>query len=318
MGMLATFRHLFHPQRSNNHRPRLLHPEAYIMFAALIGVFSLGIFGFTHISKKSGDVLGFSSTITPSEVITYTNEQREKLGLEPLRSNQALNEAALAKAQDMFSKQYWAHAAPDGTQPWYFFKQAKYEYSVAGENLARDFSNTPDMMSAWMNSPTHKANIVHGKYQEIGIAVVDGKLHGIETTLVVQFFGTPLSGVAQINDRAGVNAQDIPMIADLAPVISFAEQQAKKVQDMNPGAAVLASTSFRVSQLQGAPLFSPLQMMKTFFLAILLIVILTLLYDMFIMNHMRATRMVGKNFAHILFFMVISFLVIYFKAGVIG
>ena len=318
MGMYATFRHLFHPQRSNNHRPRLLHPEAYLMFAALTVVFLLGIFGFTQIHKKSGNVLGFNSSITPEEVIVQTNVQREKLGLQPLKSNQALNKAALSKAQDMFNKQYWSHAAPDGTQPWYFFKQAKYEYSVAGENLARDFSNTPDMISAWMNSPTHKANIVHGKYQEIGIAVVDGKLHGVETTLVVQFFGTPLSGAAQITKQAKSNAKDIPMIADIAPEISFAEQQAKKGHETHPRAAVLASTSFRVSQLQAAPLFSPLQMMKAFFLAILFIVILTLCYDMFIMNHMRATRMVGKNVAHILFFLMIAFLVIYFKAGVIS
>lgn len=318
MGMFATFRHLFHPQRSNNHRPRLLHPDAYLVFAALIALFTLSIFSFTHVSKKSGDVLGFNSSITPDEVIIQTNLEREKLGFQPLKSNPALNEAALSKAQDMFSKQYWAHTAPDGTEPWHFFKQSKYNYSVAGENLARDFSNTPDMMSAWMNSPTHKANIVHNKYQEIGIAVVDGKLHGVETTLVVQFFGTPFSGAAQIPDRAEVNIKDIPMIADLAPVISFAEQQAQKVQNINPHAAVLASTSFRVSQLQSAPLFSPLQMTKAFFLALLLIVILTLLYDMFIMNHMKATRMVGKNFAHILFFMMITFLVIYFKSGVIG
>lgn len=322
MGMLATLRHLFHPQRSNNHRPRLLHPDAFLVYATLSVFFVVGMLSLTRLSQKVGDVLGFSSTITPAEVIVQTNLQREKLGLPPLISNKALNEAALAKAQDMMSKQYWAHTAPDGTQPWTFFKQFKYEYSVAGENLARDFGNTSDMVNAWMDSPTHRANIIHNKYTEIGIAVVDGKLNGIETTLVVQFFGTPAQQAAQLPDRAARNATEVqlPTAADVVPVISFAEQQVESLKQAVPQAQaeVLSSVSYRISQFTPPPLFSPLQLTKAFFLAVLLIVIATLIYDMLIMHHRQQLRMVGKNLAHIVFFLVIAFLVVYFKSGVIA
>ena len=94
----------------------------------------------------------------------------------------------------MFTDQYWAHTAPDGTEPWTFMHQMGYQYVVAGENLARDFGQTDEMVSAWLASPTHRANIMNPKYQEIGIAVIDGVLEGYETTLVVQMFGTPPSG----------------------------------------------------------------------------------------------------------------------------
>ena len=62
----------------------------------------------------------------------------------------------------------------------------------AGENLARDFSNPASVVTAWMKSPTHKDNLLNPKFKEIGVAVVDGNLGGIATTLVVQFFGAPV------------------------------------------------------------------------------------------------------------------------------
>jgi hypothetical protein len=322
MGLFATLSHLFHPQRSNNHRPRVLHPEGFLVLVTLTVVFVLSLFSLPQISKKAGNVLGFSSSITPDQVITQTNNERQKVGMKPLKSNRVLNEAALAKAQDMLSKQYWSHNAPDGTQPWTFFKKAKYDYSVAGENLARDFSNTSDMMSAWMNSPTHKANIVHGKYTEIGIAVVDGKLNGVETTLVVQFFGTPVVNPAQITDRAEANLAKLPAklpaAIDATPVISFAEEQAKVFEEYGKNAAVLSSESFKLTELSPPPLFSPLQLTKAFFMAILCIVVVTLLYDMFIMKHKKTARLVGNNLAHLIFLLLIAFLVVYFKSGVIS
>lgn len=322
MGMFATLRHLFHPQRSNNHRPRALHPDAFLVYATMAVFFVVATLSLTRVSKKIGDVLGFSSTITPAEVIVQTNVQREQVGLPPLVSSPVLNEAALAKAQDMMQKQYWAHTAPDGTQPWAFFKQFKYEYSIAGENLARDFSHTSEMIDAWMDSPTHKANIVHNKYSEIGIAVVDGKLNGVETTLVVQFFGTPAQQVARIPDSAVRNgsSDQFPTTADVVPVISYAEQQVENLKGIVPPAhaEVLSSVSYRISQFTPPPLFSPLQLTKAFFLAVLFIVITTLTYDMVVMQQRQHIRLVGNNFAHIVFFLVVAFLVAYFRSGVIG
>jgi len=312
MDLLATLRHLFHPQRSNNHRPRIIHPEGFLVLALLaISTFALTV-GLPRVSSKAGQVLGFASNITASDVVTQTNFERTKLNLPPLKMNSTLNEGALAKGQDMLSKQYWAHVAPDGTQPWEFFKRAKYNYSVAGENLARDFSNTPDMMTAWMNSPTHRENIVNPLYKEIGIAVINGKLHGIETTLVVQFFGSP------VNAQAAITPEAVADDLHAGQVLSFAEALPTKVQEMGKSAQVLASSSIKIGELEQPPLFSPLQLLKAFFLAVLFIVIVTLIYDMIIMRNRQSVRLVGKNLAHLIFFGLIAFLVIYFKSGVIS
>jgi hypothetical protein len=334
------FKHLFHPQRSNNHRPRLLHPESFLVLA-LAGVgfwFALGPAKF--LAQQTGNVLGFASNITASQVIQKTNDERSKLGLSTLAANDKLNQAALAKAQNMFSQQYWAHIAPDGTEPWKFFRDAQYHYSVAGENLARDFSNTDGMMAAWMASPTHRANIVNPKYKEIGIAVVDGKLLGTDTTLVVQLFGAPLGGAPQVNAPAQApkklalaNAPATipavqPAVAPSPSVegehITLAEDQPTVVQQSDAQgrptgpAQILASVTLPVSSFGKPILLSPLQMLKAFFLAVIFLIVITLIYDSLIMGNRKTVRLVGNNFAHIVLFCVVAFLLIFFKGGVVG
>jgi hypothetical protein len=203
-GLRRTFAHLFHPRRSNNHRPKVLHPESIGIFACLTLLFVFAVKpGVLVLARQTGQVLGYATSINASEVVTRTNTERAKSGLPALVINEKLNQAAAAKAQHMFDNHYWSHIAPDGTEPWYFFRKANYSYRVAGENLARDFSTTDEMVSAWMASPTHKANLVNNKYSEIGVAVVNGQLLGSDTTLVVQLFGSPLSTLPSQPNQAG-------------------------------------------------------------------------------------------------------------------
>lgn len=304
-----TLSHLFHPRRSNNHRPKVLHHTAYLYFSALVVVFVAALQSLQLGPDQLSHVLGFASSITPSEVIRQTNEERQKAGLPTLTLNLELSQAALAKGQDMMSDQYWAHVAPDGTTPWYFMQQAGYKYSVAGENLARDFGDTPTMMNAWMASPTHRANIMNGKYEEIGIAVIDGNLEGYDTTLVVQMFGKPSAAVAAA-----------PTVTEEAAIAFYGEDQPVPAEqpEVRPGSSVLAGTLVGGGELRMPPLFTPLQLSKAFFLALIMMIIGTLLYDAFVMGHMRTARMVGKNLAHLLFFSAIAFLVVFFKAGLVG
>jgi hypothetical protein len=86
---------------------------------------------------------------------------------------------------------YFAHTSPEGKSPWYWFKQGGYVFNYAGENLAVDFSDSADVERAWMNSPTHRSNILNNKFTEIGVATAVGTLNGRQTTFVVQEFGTP-------------------------------------------------------------------------------------------------------------------------------
>jgi len=155
MLLKETLAHLFHPRRSNNHRPRILHPRELFNFVGLVIIFSTFVRITAASTSPLGSVLGYAVDIKAQQVVAETNKTRASLGLEPLTLNSSLSEAALSKGQHMLTNQYWSHVAPDGTEPWYFIKNVGYGYTVAGENLARDFQDTPDMISAWMASPTH-------------------------------------------------------------------------------------------------------------------------------------------------------------------
>src|SRR4030042_2637414 len=196
MEFFGTLRHLFIPHESNNQKAKLLHPSGLTLIAVGLIAFQL-ILGLAD--KAFPKVLGYAANISPAEVIRLTNAQRAANGLSTLSENSALDGAALAKGNDMLAKGYWAHFAPDGTSPWSFFLNFGYKYKYAGENLARDFPDASSAVNAWMNSPTHKENILNPNYREMGIGVVEGSLAGTETPVIVQFFGAPLSGEPAIS-----------------------------------------------------------------------------------------------------------------------
>ncbi len=131
------------------------------------------------------------STVLPAVVVDLTNEEREGVSLGDLNHNPILDQAATLKAKHMAQNEYFSHYAPDGTSPWHWFKQAGYSYAHAGENLAVHFTDSSEVVEAWMNSPTHRANIVNGTYTEIGVGTAKGEYEGYPTVYVVQLFGTP-------------------------------------------------------------------------------------------------------------------------------
>ena len=132
-------------------------------------------------------------TLTVPGVIAVTNAERTAQGFFTLSLNTKLSSAAAAKLADMFAKQYFAHEGPDGTKPSDWVEGAGYTYRLTGENLALgDFSGDTDLVTAWMNSPGHRANILKPEYTEIGVAVGKGMYDGRETWLAVQVFGKPL------------------------------------------------------------------------------------------------------------------------------
>jgi hypothetical protein len=177
-------RKLFIPSKENSYKPILLRKVALVTYTIILAfVNTFG--GFLGIPQA------MASSITPSNIIMLTNQERAAVGLNTLNTNAKLSAAATAKANNMFEEQYWDHYGPNGETPWMFITQAGYTYVYAGENLAKGFRTAEGVHEAWMASPTHKENIMSGKYKEIGVAVVEGTLLGKETILVVQMFGNP-------------------------------------------------------------------------------------------------------------------------------
>lgn len=198
-------------------RALIVAPKAWFAYLLL---FLLLIFTNKGLREKLPGILGFASNISTDSIISLTNQARERNGLSSLRYNNALAAAAYSKAQHMFANDYWAHIAPDGTNPWYFFKEANYDYLFAGENLARDFNDSSGVVDAWLASPTHRDNLLGGRYSEIGVAVVNGVLGGEQTTLVVQMFGAPASNLVAIDSSPAiapiVTAAPVP-VATVSP-----------------------------------------------------------------------------------------------------
>jgi hypothetical protein len=133
-------------------------------------------------------------SISPATLIDLTNEYRANLGLNALSANARLTQAAYNKAEDLLTRQYFDHTSPDGQKFSQWIKDVNYQYFYVGENLAIDFDNEEDLFQAWLNSPTHKDNIVKPQYQEIGIAALRGNYKNHSTIVVVQLFGTRVLG----------------------------------------------------------------------------------------------------------------------------
>ncbi len=185
-----TLKKYFIPHPENDHKPHFLREGAVSVTAAIVVIlFFASIFG--NYAVKNNKHL---AAIQAAFLVDLTNEDRADQGLSKLAINDKLVSAAGMKAGDMADKSYFAHVSPDGKTPWYWIEQAQYNYLYAGENLAVNFYDSEDVEEAWMDSPTHKANIMSRNFTEIGIATARGKYKGETTTFVVQMFGSPKKG----------------------------------------------------------------------------------------------------------------------------
>lgn len=298
--MLDTALHLLFPKRSNSFKAKLIRFEGLLTLSIFLVIFqSLLNFGSKHTS-----ILGYAANISVDEVIRLTNVERSNNGLSTLVYNSKLAEAAKLKGQDMLSSDYWAHVSPSGTEPWDFFNQVGYSYRYAGENLARDFSDPSSAVAAWMASPSHKENILSDKYQEIGIAVVEGDMNGEDTTIIVQLFGTSA--------------------ADRLPAVPIAQaEETQDAQGLELGTAeVKAEEPVTVQvqeQVQESPeltnAISPFITTKNVSLGVLAVVFFVLIADFLYIEMNGITRKSSRTIAHLSFFVMIAIILFLAKAG---
>ena len=134
-------------------------------------------------------------TLLKSKILLQTNLQRQQNGnLPALKENLILNQAAAAKASDMFKNQYFEHVSPTGVDPGKLVQSFGYSYILAGENLILgNFKDEQELVQKWMDSPGHRANILNNRYTDIGVAVIKGTYKGDTVWIGVQEFGVPLS-----------------------------------------------------------------------------------------------------------------------------
>jgi uncharacterized protein YkwD len=178
---------------------------ALLLFVTLTGTsYILGDFYFggneVEASKTETDKLTIPVSTVPrfvpdtldqDKLERLVNLERIDAGLDPLAHSETLRQSACAKLDHMVANNYWAHDAPDGTQPWYFFHQVGYEYNQAGENLAYNNYSNAHMVYSWMQSPAHRVNIM-GDYAESGLCTKEVvSFQGKKTNVTVHHFANP-------------------------------------------------------------------------------------------------------------------------------
>lgn len=122
-----------------------------------------------------------------TELIKIVNAEREKTGVLPLSSSEELAKPADLRAAEINIS--FSHTRPGGERWVTVFDKYSLEYTRAGENLANGFKTPEAVMKAWMNSPSHRANILNPDYASIGIGYfkdAKGKIY------LSQLFYTPM------------------------------------------------------------------------------------------------------------------------------
>lgn len=135
------------------------------------------------------------------------NTERSYYHESPLKPAHVLQVAAQAKVEDEAKYHYFAHVSPQGDNIWEFIwsvetndlfhlrinpRYAKYvdedekeNFTIVGENLSKGYDDVPSLVQAWMNSPTHRKNLLEPYWKETGFGIVqEGK-----TILVSEDFG---------------------------------------------------------------------------------------------------------------------------------
>lgn len=136
-------------------------------------------------------VFDWKKKITPESIFYYSNLERSKKRLKTFSISGVLEKAAQKKAEDMAQKQYFSHIGLDNKEPWKWIQEENYAYAMAGENLAVSFNHPENVIAAWMNSSSHRDNILNSDFSEMGIGIAEGIYKNKKSIYIVQFFAKP-------------------------------------------------------------------------------------------------------------------------------
>jgi len=233
--MLKKLAHFFLPYKYNNHKPLLFHEASVLIVLSLVVAAEFFVLSYAFFATQSSY---FLSAILPNILVELTNSNRADEQLPTLRPSVVLNRAAQAKAEDMARNGYFAHTSPAGRDPWYWILQENYIFARAGENLAVNFYGSSEVVDAWMNSTTHRKNILNEGFSEIGIGIARGIYKGQDATFIVQMFATPAAHafvpeppepIVQRPSRESTPLGRMPSEVPSTAVLSFVGEKMRQV-----------------------------------------------------------------------------------------
>ena len=175
----------------------LPRPHILILSALLVCAFALAAPAGASASACANASASPSSVANRTAIRTtacLVNQERVKRGLHKLRLNGRLSRAAARHARDMVHRRYFSHFSPSGTSFLQRLKRTGYlsraRAWTAGENIAwgKGGLGTPaSIVRAWMRSPGHRANILRGRYREMGLGISRRSPRGSGATYVNPF-----------------------------------------------------------------------------------------------------------------------------------
>lgn len=140
------------------------------------------------------NVIAKNSVLDTNQIVNLTNVARKDtdINLIYLKENKTLNNIAMIRVKDMFDKQYFEHNSPSGDNASKEATKNGYSYITIGENIALgNFDGNQGLITSWMNSPGHRANILNKNYTEIGVYAMPGLYKGQKVWIAAQIFGKP-------------------------------------------------------------------------------------------------------------------------------
>lgn len=160
-------------------------------------------------SATSSGVLAYATEMSANGLLASTNTVRSQNNANALTVSSKLSSAAQTKANDMVARNYWSHTTPDGKDPWVFIDAVGYSYQKAGENLAYGFDTSNDVIIGWMNSPSHRSNMLDTNFKEVGFGFANAPSYvgtGQET-IVVAMYANPSGAVASTTAQPTATAK---------------------------------------------------------------------------------------------------------------
>lgn len=125
---------------------------------------------------------------TENEIVRLVNVERKKRGIASLKSSTQLKNMAYLRNYDMVQERYFAHISPRYGRWANMLYSSEYEFKYAGENLAAGFTTARSFVKGWMDSPTHRANLLNPRFREIGVAVSPGNSRSYYQSYATQWF----------------------------------------------------------------------------------------------------------------------------------
>jgi hypothetical protein len=249
--MIKTVKKYLIPHEGNSYKPHLLRERSVVAVASLALLLFCTSLGSSYLINKTD----FGAAVLPAVLVDLTNEHRIANNGKALKINPTLELAAQMKAKDMAENQYFAHTSPTGVTPWQWFTKAGYKFAYAGENLAINFTESSDVEKAWIDSPTHHANLISDKFDETGIATYQGLYQGQPTTFVVQLFGkqpqyrAPSSTILKVAPKKEIKPTNkVVLIPEVKGEVFVPEEQVILDRSQPAPVLVLNEPTFAVAQ----------------------------------------------------------------------